>query len=98
MLCFDSTRVLKIIVFSQGHPFMQSITENRAFFYSILGASGVVVLLVTRIAPDLCDTFEVVPFPPEVSSEHIKANLAIITKISLYSSRPSCCLRFRRIS
>lgn len=50
----------------QGHPFMQSITENRPFFYSILVASGAVTALVTRCLPDVADQFEVVPFPPEV--------------------------------
>jgi len=44
---------------------MQSITENRPFFYSILVASSAVIALVTRCLPDLADQFEVVPFPAE---------------------------------
>lgn len=45
---------------------MQSITENKPFFYSILVAAGAVFAMVTRCLPDLCDQFEVVPFPSEV--------------------------------
>jgi hypothetical protein len=45
---------------------MESITENKPFFYSIMVASSAVVALVTRFMPDLCDQFEVVPFPYEV--------------------------------
>jgi len=44
---------------------MESISENRPFFYSIIVAGSAVVALVTRMLPDLCDQFEVVPFPYE---------------------------------
>lgn len=45
---------------------MESISENRPFFYSIIVSCSAVVALVTRCLPDLCEQFEVVPIPYEV--------------------------------
>lgn len=50
----------------RGHPFMESISENRPFFYSVLMSFTAVVCLVTRFLPDLCEQFEVVPIPYEL--------------------------------
>lgn len=73
---------------------MQSITENRPFFYSILMASAAVFTLVTRFAPDLCDQFEVVPFPAEVCPTKTPilgiVNLRLTECIFLSSSKLWC--------
>lgn len=47
---------------------MESISENRPFFYSIVVSCCAVVALITRLVPDLCEQFEVVPIPYEVIS------------------------------
>lgn len=48
---------------------MESISENRPFFYSIVVSCSAVVALVTRFLPDLCEQFEVVPIPYEVFND-----------------------------
>ncbi|ODM96004.1 Manganese-transporting ATPase 13A1 [Orchesella cincta] len=50
----------------RGHPFMESISENKPFFYSVLMSFTAVVCLITRFMPDLCEQFEVVPIPYEL--------------------------------
>jgi len=46
---------------------MEGVFENKPFFYSIVGSSCAVIALVTRIMPELNETFEVVPIPNEVA-------------------------------
>jgi len=47
---------------------MESITENKSFFYSILVASGAVICLISRVIPEFNEQFEIVPIPAEVKS------------------------------
>lgn len=50
----------------QGHPFMESLRDNKALFYSI-GISGSVLLaLASGLVPELSAQFELVEFPSEV--------------------------------
>ncbi|UYV65601.1 ATP13A1 [Cordylochernes scorpioides] len=49
----------------RGHPFMESLTENRPLLYSLLGSGVALVCLVTNFLPDLSAQFEIVEFSPE---------------------------------
>jgi len=51
----------------KGHPFMESLRENRLLMYSILASSGVVACLALNLVPDLQSAFQIVDFPPDVS-------------------------------
>lgn len=55
-----------IFLFFQGHPFMESLLENKALLYSLLGSGSVVLALAVGIVPEFAQQFEIVDFPPEV--------------------------------
>jgi hypothetical protein len=46
---------------------MESLTENKALLYSIVGSAGAILALAMGIFPDMAYQFEIVDFPPEVS-------------------------------
>lgn len=45
---------------------MESLLENKALLYSLLGSGGVVFALAVGIVPEFAQQFEIVDFPPEV--------------------------------
>uniref|UniRef100_A0A1A9ZN66 Cation-transporting ATPase n=1 Tax=Glossina pallidipes TaxID=7398 RepID=A0A1A9ZN66_GLOPL len=47
----------------KGHPFMESLKENRLLLYSILIPTGLVTMLSLGLSLDLTKTFEIVEFP-----------------------------------
>ncbi|XP_055376470.1 endoplasmic reticulum transmembrane helix translocase [Condylostylus longicornis] len=49
----------------KGHPFMESLRENRLLMYSIIASSSVVAILALGIAPELTSVFEIVDFPDD---------------------------------
>ncbi|XP_065358266.1 endoplasmic reticulum transmembrane helix translocase [Calliphora vicina] len=49
----------------KGHPFMESLRENRLLLYSILVSTGLVVMLALGLSSDLTNTFEIVDFPSD---------------------------------
>ncbi|XP_044750487.1 endoplasmic reticulum transmembrane helix translocase [Coccinella septempunctata] len=49
----------------RGNPYMESIRQNRALLYSILGSGGVVLALTLGILPELSAQFEIIDFPPD---------------------------------
>lgn len=51
----------------KGHPFMESLRENRLLMYSILASSGVVLCLALNLIPDLQSAFQIIDFPDDVS-------------------------------
>ena len=54
----------------KGHPFMESITQNRPFFYSMVFSGTAVVIITLGLMPELNDQFEIVSIPPEVFLFH----------------------------
>jgi len=51
----------------RGHPFMESLTENKALLYSLMSTAGFIAMLVLGWIPELCEQFGVVDFPDEVT-------------------------------
>ncbi|KAJ8952494.1 hypothetical protein NQ318_003290 [Aromia moschata] len=49
----------------RGHPYMESLKQNKALLYSILGSGGVVLALTLGIIPELSAQFEIIDFPPD---------------------------------
>lgn len=46
---------------------MESLRQNKALLYSILGSGGVVLALTLGLVPELSAQFEIIDFPPDVS-------------------------------
>ncbi|XP_023721826.2 manganese-transporting ATPase 13A1 [Cryptotermes secundus] len=49
----------------RGHPYMESLTENKALLYSIVGSAGAILALAMGIFPDMAYQFEIVDFTAE---------------------------------
>jgi len=52
----------------RGHPFMESLTENRSLLYSLAGAGGFVVMLSLGWLPEFSQQFSIVDFSDEFRS------------------------------
>lgn len=51
----------------RGLPYMESLGQNKALMYSIVGSGGTVLALALGIVPELAAQFEIIDFPPDVS-------------------------------
>lgn len=60
-------QIATVAVNYKGHPFMESMRENRLLSYAIFTSSTIVLCLALGIVPDLLATFEVIDFEPDVS-------------------------------
>ncbi|KAB7499746.1 hypothetical protein Anas_01001 [Armadillidium nasatum] len=58
---------ISILSFVIGHPYMESLRENRALLYSLLGSGSVVVALALGIIPEFAQQFEIIDFPSETN-------------------------------
>ena len=61
-----SLQVATFAINYKGHPFMESLQENRPLLYSILFSAGAVVVLAARLMPELSDQFQIVQFDSDV--------------------------------
>lgn len=52
----------------RGHPFMESLTDNRPLLYSLAGAGGFVVMLALGWLPEFSNQFSIVDFTDEYRS------------------------------
>ena len=50
----------------QGHPFMESLLDNKALLYSLMASGGFVLCMITGSVPEINQQFEIVSFPPKV--------------------------------
>lgn len=55
----------------KGHPYMESLRENRLLMYSIMASVTVVICLTLGIPSDMLTTFEIIDFPSEVRFNQI---------------------------
>lgn len=63
----------------RGHPFMESLSENKALLYSLMGSGGVVMSLALGVVPEFAQQFEIVDFPPEYRIILVKVLVADFT-------------------
>ncbi|XP_068228733.1 endoplasmic reticulum transmembrane helix translocase [Palaemon carinicauda] len=70
----------------RGHPFMESLTENKALLYSLLCSGGVVMALALGIIPEFAQQFEIVDFPPEYRTILVKVLVADFA-LSMFADR-----------
>ncbi|XP_048327551.1 probable manganese-transporting ATPase PDR2 isoform X2 [Ziziphus jujuba] len=66
-----------------GHPFNQSIPENKPFLYALLAAVGFFTVITSDLLRDLNDSLKLVPLPVELRNKLIV--WAFIMFISCYS-------------
>ncbi|XAR73112.1 Calcium-transporting ATPase [Bertholletia excelsa] len=52
-----------------GHPFNQSITENKPFFYALLAAVGFFTAITSDLLRDLNDWLKLVPLPVDLRNK-----------------------------
>ena len=50
---------------------MESLVDNKALLYSLLASGGFVVCMITGSVPEINQQFEIVTFPPKVSTMHV---------------------------
>lgn len=61
------TTNINYFILWQGHPFMESLAQNKALLFSLVGNSAVILLLACGFLPNLAVQFEIVDFPSHVS-------------------------------
>ncbi|KRX49114.1 putative cation-transporting ATPase 13A1 [Trichinella murrelli] len=79
----------------KGHPFMESLVENRALLYTLLSAGATVVILTAGLAPDMAEQCELVQLPPELRN----AVLVIIAVdvLASYTADKICAFVFGQV-
>lgn len=60
-----SQQLSTFVVNYQGHPFMQSIRENKGFFVCLLITAGIVVTSALQIVPEFNTGFDLVILPDQ---------------------------------
>ena len=74
--------------FWQGHPFMESIRENRPLMISLVGTYSFIVFLALGWSSDLCEQFGIVQFPEEVLIYNVWNHaIAMIVQLLLHSDK-----------
>lgn len=61
-----SLQVATFAINYKGHPFMESLKENKPLLYSIIFSAGAVFVLAGRLMPEFSDQFQIVEFSDEV--------------------------------
>ena len=65
LLCLVSV-TFHVCCIPQGHPFMESLLDNKALLYSLMASGGFVLCMITGSVPEINQQFEIVSFPPKV--------------------------------
>lgn len=60
----------------KGHPFMESLLENKALLYSLLASGGFILCMITGSVPEINQQFEIVSFPPKFRETFMHVLLA----------------------
>lgn len=63
----------------RGHPFMQSLWENKPLLYCLAIVGGITALAASQILPEFTETLELVPFDNEVCFHFLKLNSNFLT-------------------
>ncbi|KRX96272.1 putative cation-transporting ATPase 13A1 [Trichinella pseudospiralis] len=79
----------------RGHPFMESLVENRALLYTLLSAGATVVILTAGLAPDMAEQCELVHLPPELRNA-VLVIIAVDVLVS-YSADKICAFVFGQV-
>ncbi|CDW52618.1 cation transporting ATPase 13A1 [Trichuris trichiura] len=81
-----------------GHPFMESLMENKSLLYSLLLSGGIVVTIAAGFMPEMVTSFELVPLPAEVKAFRRTVLMAIgLDLIGCYFIDKLCALLFGEV-
>jgi cation-transporting ATPase 13A1 len=64
-----SLQVATFAINYKGHPFMESLKDNKPLLYSIFFSASAAVALASRISPEFNEQFQIVEFPDEVNNQ-----------------------------
>lgn len=74
---------------------MESLRQNKALLYAIVGSGGTVLALALGLIPELAAQFEIIDFPPDVSLVNASPTKELfrffVSSFGSFSSK--CCLR-----
>lgn len=73
----------------QGHPFMQSIRENKGLYYCIVTIAGILFVAASELFSDFNTWFDLVLFPFDVRGASI-CDLVVTADLRFLSSESSC--------
>ena len=85
---FFTSQVSTFAINYRGHPFMESLTENRSLLYSLAGAGGFVVMLALGWLPEFSDQFSIVDF-----SDEFRSILLQVFRYNIYCTLHCTCNR-----
>jgi len=66
----------------QGHPFMESMRENKGLFYCLVAMGGFTLFLAAEMDPSVNEAFQLVSFPPEF--RNLMVPLIIVDFVASY--------------
>ncbi|KHJ41707.1 P-type ATPase of unknown pump specificity [Trichuris suis] len=78
-----------------GHPFMESLMENKSLLYSLLLSGGIVVTIAAGFMPEMVTSFELVPLPAEFRRTVLMA--IALDLIGCYLIDKLCALLFGEV-
>ncbi|KRY39294.1 putative cation-transporting ATPase 13A1, partial [Trichinella spiralis] len=79
----------------RGHPFMESLVENRALLYTLLSAGATVVILTAGLAPDMAEQCELVQLPPELRNAVLM--IIAVDILASYTADKICAFVFGQV-
>jgi len=71
------TQIITFAINYRGHPFMESLTENRPLLYSLFGSMAFMFALVLDVTPEINDQFEIVHFTEEFRDVLMKVIIGV---------------------
>ena len=84
-----SLQVSTFAINHKGHPFMESLKENKPLLYSIIFSASAAVGLACRTLPDLNEQFQIVDFPDEVKRSFLFTDLIQFTDLFVIQQKNS---------
>ena len=56
-----------MIMYTQGHPFRESLQENKTLYYGLLSVGGIALSGATEFVPEVNSALQLVPMTTEVN-------------------------------
>ncbi|XP_003375009.1 putative cation-transporting ATPase C10C6.6 [Trichinella spiralis] len=92
---FQRVHTCNFAINYRGHPFMESLVENRALLYTLLSAGATVVILTAGLAPDMAEQCELVQLPPELRNAVLM--IIAVDILASYTADKICAFVFGQV-
>ncbi|EGC38715.1 hypothetical protein DICPUDRAFT_53138 [Dictyostelium purpureum] len=93
-LMSNAMQVATFAVNYKGHPFMQSLSENKPLLYALSAVWGLGLVLSTEMIPSLNEYLELVPFPDSTFRFYMVSSI-IVDLIGAYLIEKICSILFK---